>query len=433
MTDIKKLPKSQIEFELTVEWKNWEKYLDEAANEASEEIKIPGFRPGKAPRNLVEQKVGKAVLLNNAAEKAVKKSYVNFVLELAKKDNLEVIGSPKVEIVEIAEGKDLKFKATVSVMPEIKIDEKYKKEIKKINKDYKNKPNEVKDDDVDLEIEKLANSRVKLVTVLREARKNDSVEIDFDVLRDGVPIENGSSKNHPLVLGRGVFIPGFEENLIGMKEGEEKTFELNFPESYHKKDLAGKPAAFKVKVNLVQERQTPEINDEFVKSLGKFETLEELKKSVREGLEHEQGHAQKDKKREEYIEAIIKSSKVELPEILVHEETHKMLDEFGYQTEMMGMTIDAYLDKIGKKKSELEKDWEPQATKRVISALALKEIAKAEEIKVEATEVEAEMNKTMAYYKNVKDMEKNIDMERLYNYSKNVLENEKTFEFFEKL
>lgn len=426
---IKKLPKSQIEFELTVEWKNWEKYLDDAASEASKEIKIEGFRPGKAPRNLVEQKVGKAILLNNAAEKAVKKAYVDFIL----KEKIEAIGSPKVEIMKLAEGNDLVFKAVVSVMPELKIDEKYKKDIKKINEEYKAKPVEVKEDDVDLEIEKLANSRVKLVTVLREARKNDSVEIDFDVLREGVPIENGSSKNHPLVLGKGVFIPGFEENIIGLKEGEEKEFELNFPETYHKKDLAGKPAKFKVKVNLVQERQTPEINDDFAKSLGKFETLADLKKNVREGLEHEQGHAQKDKKRENYIEAIIKHSKVELPEILVHEEIHKMLDEFGYQTQMMGMTIDAYLDKIGKKKAELEKDWEPQAEKRVISALAIKEIAKLDDIKAEAKEVEAEMNKTLAYYKNVKDMEKNIDTGRLYNYSKNVLENEKVFEMLEKL
>lgn len=429
MTEIKKLENSQIEFELSVEWKVWEKYLDEAASEASQEIKIEGFRPGKAPRHLVEQKVGKGILLNNAAEKAVKKAYVDFIL----KEKIEAIGSPKIEILKLAEGNNLEFKAIVSVMPEIKVDDKYKKDIKKINEDYKNKPVEVKEDDVNLEIEKLANSRVKLVTVLREARKNDSVEIDFDVLREGVPIENGSSKNHPLILGRGVFIPGFEDNIIGMKEGEEKEFELNFPEEYHKKDLAGKPAKFKVKLNLVQERQAPEINDEFAKTLGKFNNLEELKKNVREGLEHEQGHAQKDKKREGYVDAIIASAKVDLPEILVHEEIHKMLDEFSYQTQMMGMTIDAYLDKIGKKKAELEKDWEPQAEKRVKSALALKKIAEAESIKAEAKEVEEEMNKTLAYYKNVKDMEKNIDMERLYNYSKNVLENEKVFEFLEKL
>ncbi|HLN19083.1 MAG TPA: trigger factor [Patescibacteria group bacterium] len=430
---MKKLPKSQIEFELVVPWNTWEKYLDEAASEASKEIKIEGFRPGKAPRNLVEQKIGKGPLLNNASQKAVKKAYVDFIRQLADKEKIEAVGSPKIEITKLAEGNDLEFKAIVSVMPEIKIDPEYKKDIKKINEQYKNKPVDVKEDDVNLEIEKLANSRVKLVTVLREARKNDSVEIDFDVLRGGVPIENGKSKNHPLILGRGVFIPGFEDNIIGMKEGEEKEFELNFPDTYHKKDLAGKPAKFKVKVNLVQERQTPEINDEFAKSLGKFNTLEDLKKSVKEGLEHEQGHAQKDKKREEYIEAIIKNSEVELPEILVHEEVHRMLDEFSYQTQMMGMTIDAYLDKIGKKKAELEHDWEPQAQKRVKSALAMKEIVKTEDIKAESKEIEEEMNKTLASYKKVKDMEKNIDTARLYNYCKSLLENEKVFEFLEKI
>lgn len=429
MTDIKKLPKSQIEFEIIVSTKDWEKYIHVAAENASKEIKIPGFRPGKAPRNLVEQKVGKATILNSAAHMAIEKSYAEYVV----KEKLEIVGPPKVEILELEEGKDLRYKATVPVMPEIKVDEKYRKEIKKINEEYKSKPVEVKDDDVDLEIEKLANSRVKLVTVLREARKNDSVEINFDVLQGGVPIENGSNKNHPLVLGRGVFIPGFEENIIGMKEGEEKKFDLNFPENYHKKELAGKPASFKVKVNLVQERQIPEINDEFAKSLGKFENLKALKDNIREGLEHEQGHAQKDKKREEYVEAIIKNSQADLPETLVHQEIHKMLDEFGYQTQMMGMTIDQYLEKIGKKKHDLEHDWEPQAEKRVKSAMAIREIAKMENIKADAKEVEAEMNKTLTYYKNVKDAEKNIDMERLYNYSKNILENEKVFEYLEKL
>lgn len=426
---MKKLPKSQIEFELTVSWKDWEKFLDEAASEASQEIKIAGFRPGKAPRNLVEQKVGKATLLNNAAEKAVKKSYVDFIL----KEKIEAIGSPKVEIMKLAEGNDLVFKAVVSIMPEIKIDEKYVKDIKKINEAHKNNPAEASDDDADLELEKLAASRVKLVTVMREAKKDDSVEIDFEVLRGGVPIENGTSKKHNLVLGKGVFIPGFEENVIGMKEGDEKSFELTFPEKYHQKDLAGKPATFKVKLNLVQERQIPEINDEFAKSLGKFENLEALKKNIKDGLQHEKEHAKKDKKREEYVEAIIKHSKTDLPEILVHEEIHRMLDEFQYQTQMMGMTLDQYLEKIGKKLEEFEKDLEPQAAKRTTSALALKEIAKLEGIKAESAEVEAEMNKTLQHYKNVKDMEKNIDMERLYNYSKNMLENEKVFEFLEKL
>lgn len=426
---IKKLPKSRIEFEIVVPWKDWEKYLDMAAAELGAEIKISGFRPGKAPRNIVEQKIGKGALLNNAAEKAVQKSYADFVVN----QKLDVVGSPKVEIEKIDEGKDLEYKATVAVMPEVSLKNGYKKAVKKINEEYKSKNGSVSDDDLKLEIERLVNSRVKLVTVMREARKNDSVEIDFSVLVNKVPIENGTSRKHPLIIGKGVFIPGFEENIIGMKEGEEKEFELNFPEDYHKKDLAGKPATFKVKMNLVQERQTPPINDEFAKSLGKFENLEELEKNVREGMEHENRHKIDNQKRNEYTEKIVENIETDLPEELVHNELHQMLQEFEYQLQTMGMDLDQYLEKLKKDKSELEKDWEPQAVKRVKAALAMKEIAKLEEIKIDSQEIEAEMNKTIQYYKNVKNIEKNINMERLYNYTKGMLENEKVFEFLEKL
>jgi trigger factor len=426
---IKKLAKSRVEFEITVPREQWEKYLDAAAAEASQEIKIEGFRPGKAPRKLVEQKVGKGPLLNNAAEKAVQKSYADFVV----KEKLEAIGRPEVSIEEIAEGKDLKYKATVAVMPAVAIKDSYKKEIQKINADLKDKTFVPEEKEVDLELEKLAASRVKLVTVRREARKNDSVEIDFTVLVNNVPIEGGTSKNHPLIIGRGVFIPGFEENLIGMKEGEEKEFELSFPADYHKKDLAGKAAVFQVALKLVQERQTPAVDDDFAKSLGGFENLEAVKKNIREGLEEENKHKLKDEKRQKYLEKIIENSQIDLPEVLTHQEIHQMFHEFEQQLQTMGMSLDQYLLSIKKDKAELEKDWEPQAEKRVSSALVLKEIAKLEEIAADSQEIEAEMNKTLQYYKKVKDMEKNIDMERLYSYVKGNLENEKVFEFLEKL
>lgn len=425
---MKKLPKSRIEIKITVPREKWEKYLDVAAAEVSEELKIEGFRPGKAPRKLVEQKVGKGVLLNNAAEKAVQRSYVDFVVA----EKLEVIGQPEVEIEKIEEGKDLEYVARVAVMPELEIKNSYKKDIKKINEQYKDKTPDVTEDELQLELEKLANSRVKLVTVNREVRNNDSVEIDFTVKVSGVPIEGGTSKNHPMIVGRGVFIPGFEENLIGMKEREEKEFELEFPKDYHKKDLAGKMATFQVKVKLVQERQTPAIDDDFAKSLGKFEKLETLKKNIQEGMVEENKQKLKEQKRNEYIEKIIENSTVDLPEVLVHQEIHQMLHEFEQQLQMMGMNLDQYLGQLKKDRKELEKDWEPQAEKRVKSALALKEIAKLEEIALDSKEIEEEMNKTMQYYKNVKNMEKNIDMERLYNYTKGMLENEKVFEFLDK-
>jgi len=425
----KKLPKSRIEFSVSVPWSDWEKYLDAAAEEASREIKIPGFRPGKAPRKMVAQKVGSTALLNKAAEIAVQKSYVDYVTQ----EKLEVIGSPEIEMKTVSEGKDLEYVARSAVMPKISVNEKYKKAVEKINKEYKNKKVEVSDSEVQLELDKLANSRAKLVTVRRGAQKSDSAEIDFTVLVAGVPIENGTSKNHPVVIGKEVFIPGFEDNLVGMKEGEEKEFELEFPKDYHSQNLKGKKATFRVKVNLVQERQVPEINDEFAKSLGNFENLEALKKNMRQGMEHEQTHKMNERKRGEYIEKIIESTEVEIPEVLIHEETHKMFHEFEHQIQSMGMNLDQYLGQIKKNKDELEKDWEPNAVKRVKSAMALNQIVKEEQITLASKEIEAEMNKTLQYYKNAKDSAKNIDMERLYNYTKGVMENEKVFELLEKL
>jgi len=274
---------------------------------------------------------------------------------------------------------------------------------------------------------------VQLVTVMRPAQKDDNVEVDFEVLMGGVPIENGTSKKHNLVIGRGVFIPGFEEQVIGMSEGEEKEFELTFPENYHKKDLAGKPATFRVKMNLVQERKTPELTDEFAAGLGKFKDLADLKQNMREGMEHENEHKLKDEKRAAILDEIIKNAEADLPEILITEETHKMEHELEQQLSSMNMNLDEYLTQLKKTRADLEKDWQPQAEKRVMSALVLTEVAKMQEIAAESAEVEAEMNKTLQYYKGVKDMKKNIDMERLYSFSKGVLENEKVFEYLEKL
>ncbi|MEK7598691.1 MAG: trigger factor [Patescibacteria group bacterium] len=426
---IKKLPKSRIEFEVSVPWADWEKYLDVAAAEASAEIKIPGFRPGKAPRKMVEQKVGKGVILNNASEKAVQKSYVDFI----RKEKLEVIGSPEIELKTVSAGKDLEYVARAAVISEIKVNGKYKKEIEKINKEYRNKKNEISEEELQLEMKKMANSRAKLVTVLREAAKNDRVEIDFNVLLGGFPIENGKSINHPLIIGQEVFVPGFENELIGMKAGANKEFELEFPKDYHSQSLGGKKATFQVTMKLVQERQIPEISDEFAKSLGNFENLEILKKNLQKNLEHEQKHKIKEQKRSEYLEKITENTEAEMPEILIREETQKMLHELEHQVQAIGINLDQYLQQIKKNRAELEKDWEPNAIKRVKSSMALNKIVEEEEIKLAAKEIEEEMNKTLQYYKDTQNLAKNIDMERLYSYTKGVLENEKVFEILEKL
>jgi trigger factor len=218
-----------------------------------------------------------------------------------------------------------------------------------------------------------------------------------------------------------------------MNEDEEKEFALTFPKEYHKKELAEKKAKFKVKMNLVQERQLPEINDEFAVALGKFENLTELKKNIQEGLEHENTHKIKEEKHTKYLDEIVKNLEGELPDVLVADELNRMVQEFEGQIQSTGMTLDNYLEKLKKTKAELTSDWEPQAEKRIKSALAIKEIVKADEIKLETEDVELEMNKTLQYYKNVKDFEKTVDMKRLYDYVKGTLENDKVFEMLEKL
>jgi trigger factor len=423
--EIKKLPKSQVEFTVKVPAAEFDKFLDEAAGHLSEGVKIDGFRPGKAPRNIVEQKVGAEKILAHGAEHAVKKTYVDTVV----KEKIDTVGEPKITITKIAKGNDLEYKATVAVMPQVSLSN-YRKDAKSIEKP---KAEQAKEEQIQKEIENLQNSRAKLVTVRREAKKGDRVEIDFEVNVDGKLIEGGQAKNHPLTIGENYFIPGFEDNLIGMKEGDEKEFELEFPKDYHQKELAGKPARFKVKIGLVQEKELPKIDDEFAKGLGKFENVEALKKSLREGIELEQKNKAKEKWRTEVIEKIAAESEIELPEILVEQELEKMMAEFEQNIASMGLKLETYLENIKKSKSEITKGWKETAEKRVRAALVLKEIAAAENIEVPAGEIEEEMNRVMAYYKSVPEMEKQVDMERLYNYTKGILANEKVFQFLESL
>ncbi len=423
--EIKKLPKSQIEILLSVPAPELEKFLDMAAEELSREIKIDGFRPGKAPRNIVELKVGSEKVLAHGAEKAVKKSYTDSII----KNKIKAIGEPKITITKIALGNNLEFKAVVSIMPEITLGN-HRKDVKNIKK---GKKVEVSEKEVSSELDNLARSRAKLITVNRPAQIGDRVEIDFEAKIEGKTIEGGVSKNHPLTIGENYFIPGFEDKLVGMKEGEEKTFELSFPADYHKKELAGQPATFKVRISLVQQKELPKIDDEFAKSLGKFENLEKLKTNLKEGMEMEKEKKNQEKWRTEAIEEIVKGSQMEIPDILLEGEMDKMMAEFEQNIAQMGMAMEVYLTNLKKSKVDLRKDWQEPAEKRVKAALVLREIAETENIKVESKEIEEEMNKVIAYYKNMGSLEKNIDMERLYNYTKGVLLNEKVFQLLESL
>ncbi len=303
--------------------------------------------------------------------------------------------------------------------------------------DYKGleiKGNELKVEEFEIEdsLNYLRNSRAKIITVKKPAKRGDRVEIDFEVRHAGVKIEDGTSKNHPLILGENRFLPGFEEQLEGMSAGEEKTFSLKAPENWPDKRINNKNLDFKVKMNLVQEREIPELDDGFAKSLGNFNSLQELKNSIRSGILEEKTIKENQRIKLALIEKVAENSQIEFPKILVLNELERMIEEFRFSISAFGLDFNIYLKEIGKNIDELKKDWEKEAEKRVRVAICLQAIAEREKIVVDEEEIQERVNENLKHYYSIEEAKKDIDLEKLKNYTKEVLRNEKVLELLKK-
>jgi len=415
--EIKKLPKSEIEITVTIPFTELTPFIEKAAKKISQGVEIPGFRKGNAPLDLIKQKVGEMKVLEEGAALAVEKSYV----EIINQEKLEPLGSPKVDFEKLAADNEFTYKATVALIPEVKVGD---------YKSIKVKENEIviKDEEIEKTIEELRNQRATEVIENKAVAKGDKVEVDFDVFRDNVPIENGAQKKYPLIIGSDHFIPGFEDNLIGLKTNEEKEFELKFPEEYHNKNLAGKPAKFKVKIIAVYKRTLPELNQEFAKSLGQ-ESMEKLKEQIKHNLEHEQHHKEEERLEIEIIDQLIgKSEFGELPDTLVTAETNKMLQELESNLSMQGLKMDEYLKHLNKTQEQLKLEFAPQALKRVKSALVLRSLFFEEKMEVKPEEIEAEINKAKQMYQQNPDIIKNLDTPQYRDYLQNMLGNQKVID-----
>ncbi|MEN8252070.1 MAG: trigger factor [Patescibacteria group bacterium] len=427
--DYKILKGEETQIDVTISWEDASVEFDAMMKEAVKNVSVKGFRKGAVPSEIAEGEVDRVKLLSEVADKMIRGYYT----EIIKKENLKTVGAPRVSVTKLAEGNDIEIRIETAVIPEIELPKDWKKTIKKVNSQKAEKP-EVSDEDVDAELKQVADSRAEHTEVARAAKEGDHVKVDFIVKQDGVIIENGTSTDHSLVLGKKVFIPGFEEEVIGMKKDEEKTFELEFPKEYHASHLAGKKATFEVTLKLVEERVVPKIDDEFAASLGgEFKKLDDLKKSVKEGMEKEAVKKTDEEKRTKYLDTIVEMVDIPVPQMILDDELQRMMGEFEQQLSMSGMKMEDYLAKIGKTEDEIKTEWAPQAKKRVLSALVLEQIADDEEIDVDSNEIQEEMNKTLAMYKGMEDMEKNIDMGQLYEYTKGVMRNNKVFEILEKL
>jgi len=373
-------------------------------------LKVSGFRKGKVPTEVAEKELTIERVLYNAGDMAIRKVYVDTIIA----ENISAIGEPKIELKNVKKGEDLEFVATVDLLPKVEL-KNYKKEISKINKKFVDKKPEVTEESIQKEVDVLAAQKVKIVTVNREAQKGDQVEVDFDVFVNNVAIEGGSAKKHPVIIGDGKFIPGFEDKMVGVVADDKKEFELTFPKEYHAKHLAGKKAKFKVKVNLVQERELPELDDEFAKGFGKFKTIKELKDNLRQGLEHEQIHRIEDEWKKELIEALIAKVDMEIPMSLITNEVDVMLRELENDVAKIGMQKEQYFQQIKTTEEKIKEEWKKeQAPNRVKAALILKYLAEDNKLEPTKEDIQGKVDQIIQQQTAYGQDPAKLDIQRIY-------------------
>ena len=427
-----RLPKSQIEILVTLPFSEFEPHVKKAASVISESVKIEGCRPGKAPYEVGKNKVGEHAIYERAAEETVRHTWSEVVGQVLAKEPFlthPFIGRPDITVTKLAPGNEFVYKVVCSYVPEVKVPEDYPAIAKRVRKDKKEVS--VEDEEIQKTIDWIRESRSDLVTVERTAALGDAVEIDFEMRHGGVKIESGEARNHSFILGKAQFIPGFEDALVGMATGEEKTFSLVVPGDWRDQAFAGKALDTKVTMRLIKERKLPELDNEFIKTLGKFESVDELKKNIHEGIADEKKEKEKQRIRIMIIDEIAKGAEMEVADVLIASEIEKMLAELKSGVEQMGMQWEDYLQHIKKTIEELKAGWQDEAMRRVRVALCLREIANREKIEPAPEEIEDAANKYLQQFPAPEKAEKEINPDDLRDYARGVLRNEKVFEFLE--
>ena len=386
--------KGVLTFEVSPE--EFEKGLDQAFKKVVKTIEIPGFRKGKVPRKIFEQRFGVESLFQDAVDIVLPDAYMNSVTEAG----IEPIDQPEIDIEQIERGKPLIFTANVEVKPEVTLGD-YK------GLEVEEQDVEVTDEDVDHELEHLREHQAELVIKEDgEVENGDTVVMDFEGFMDGEPFEGGKAENHSLEIGSGQFIPGFEEQLVGKKSGDDTEVVLTFPEDYHEESLAGKEATFKVKIHEIKQKELPELDDEFAKDVDdEIETLEELKTKKKEELESQKKQDAENKKRETLIEKASDNAQVDVPDAMVETELDQMVNEFEQRLQMQGMTMEMYSQFSGQDKEALKEQMKEDASKRVKTNLVLEAISEKEELEPTEDDINEELEQMSSMY--------SVDVEQL--------------------
>lgn len=363
--------------------------LDAAFKKVVKQINVPGFRKGKMPRQLFEKRFGVEALYQDALDFILPEAYANAVEEAG----IEPVDRPEIDVEQMEKGKSLIFKATVTVKPEVKLGEYKGLEVEKFD-------TEVTDEEVENELKALQERQAELVVKEEgKAENGDTVVIDFEGFVNDEPFEGGKAENYSLELGSGSFIPGFEEQVVGMAAGEEKDIEVTFPEEYHAAELAGKPAVFKIKVHEIKTKQLPELDDEFAKDVDdEVETLAELKEKTKKRLEDSKKHEAEHHVRDTVVEKAAENAEVTIPQVMIDNEVERMINEFEQRLQMQGMNLDLYYQFSGQDEEALKGQMKEEAEKRVRVNLVLEAIADAENIEATEEDVNSEIEKMAKLY-----------------------------------
>lgn len=379
--------KGQLTFEVDAE--TFDKALDQAFKKVVKNVSVPGFRKGRVPRPIFEQRFGVEVLYQDALDIVLPDAYAKAVEE----SGIEPVAQPEIDIEQIEKGKDLVFTATVVVKPEVKLGQYKGLEVTKVD-------TEVTEEEVNAEIETLQKRYAELVVKEDEpAEKGDTVVIDFEGFIDGEAFEGGKAENYSLELGSNSFIPGFEDQLVGVKAGDEKEVNVTFPEDYHEEKLAGKDAVFKVKVHEVKTLELPELDDDFAIDVDdEVETFAELKEKIKKRLEENKEHMARHRIENEVIELATKNAEIDVPEEMIDSEIERMINELDQQFRAQGLNLDLYQQMTGNKLDDLKESMREDAEKRVRANLTIEAVAEAEKIEVTDEEVNEELEKMANMY-----------------------------------
>ena len=379
----------QVVLEVTVPAEDLAKAYDKAAKKVAQKVNIPGFRKGKAPLKVLERAVGKDYILQEAGEAIISETLPKALEE----QNIDIVARPEIEDMKLELGQDVVYTAAVTHKPEVELGEYKGIQIEKFS-------TEVSDEDVQQQLVSMLDRQADMV----EAEEGAAVEngnfitLDFKGTVDGVAFQGGESKDYPLEVGSNSFIPGFEEQLVGMKVGEEKDVNVTFPEEYHSEELKGKAAVFACKVNSIKKKVLPALDDEFAKKASTFQTLDELKADLRQKLEKSAASRAESNKREAALAKVCENAKVDIPAVMIENRVESMIQQMALNLESQGMKLEQYLQYAGMDITKLRENYKASAENNVKLDLVLEAVAKAEGVKVEAEDLDKEIEAMAVSY-----------------------------------